>query len=146
QLRKLERDQQLLERLEQIRLGRLSPDGGNGARHYREAFREDGIAVGENEADTAARGLRGRPQHVRTAVVTALDDCWQLADPPGTREQEWLGKLVRAVDTDPWRNRLRDALPRKARKELEQLAASAEALAQPPATLLLLAEGLLRSG
>src|SRR5262245_4859266 len=146
QLQKLEKDRLLLERLEQIRLGRLSPDGGKGSRHYQEAFREYGIAIVEVEPDTAARGLRGCPPHVRTAVVTALDDWAQLAGKAEAKEREWLDKLVRAVDPDPWRNRLRDALLRKDRKELEKLAASADVLAQPSATLLLLAEGLLQSG
>jgi eukaryotic-like serine/threonine-protein kinase len=146
QLQRLEKDRQLLERLEQIRLSRLSPDGGKGSRHYQEAFREYGIVIGEVEPDSAARGLRGCPPHLRTAVVTALDDWGQLTGKAETKEQAWLGKLVRAVDPDPWRNRLRDALPRKDRKELEKLAASADALAQSSATLLLLAEGLLQSG
>ena len=146
QLQKLERDRQLLERLEHIRLGRLSPDGGNGGRHYQEAFRDYGIAIGGTEPDAAARGLRGCPQHVRTAIVAALDDWGQLVGEPATKEREWLGQLARALDPDPWRNRLRDALPRRDRKGLEKLAAAADALAQPPATLLLLAEGLLRSG
>src|SRR5262245_33959529 len=76
-LQKLEKDRQLLERLEQIRLGRLSPDDAKRSRHYQEAFREYGIAIGEIEPD-AARGLRGCPPHVRTAIVTALDDWRQL--------------------------------------------------------------------
>src|SRR5262245_16743832 len=146
QLQKLEKDRQLLERLEQIRLNRLSPDRGKGSRHYQEAFREYGVAIGEVEPEAAADRLRGCPPHVRNAIVAALDDWGQPAGKAGTKEQEWLGKLVRAVDPDPWRNRLRDALLRKDRKELEKLAASADALAQPPATLLLLAEGLLQSG
>src|SRR5262245_6627372 len=146
QLQKLEKDRQLLERLEQIRLGRLLPDGGKGSRHYQEAFRAYGIALGEVEPDIASQRLRECPPHVRTAVVTALDDWGQLTGKAETKEQEWLGKLVRAVDPDPWRNRLRDALPRKDRKELEKLAASADRLTQPSATLLLLAEGLLQSG
>jgi hypothetical protein len=146
QLQQLEKDRQLLERLQQIRLGRLSPDSGGGGRPYQEAFREYGIAIGEIEPDAAAQRLRGCPQRVRTAIVTALDDWGQLAGKAGTEQQEWLGKLVRAVDADPWRNRLRDALLRTDRKALEKLAASADALVQPSATLLLLAEGLLRSG
>ena len=146
QLQKLEKDRQLLERLEQIRLSRLSPDGGTGGRHYQEAFREYGIASGEIEPDTAANRLGGCPQPVRTAILTALDDWGQLAGKTETKEQQWLSKLVRAIDADPWRNRLRDALRRNDRKELEKLAASADALAQPSATLLLLADGLLQAG
>src|SRR5262245_30923509 len=55
QLQKLEKDRQLLERLEQIRLGRLLPDGGKGSRHYQEAFRAYGIALGEVEPDIASQ-------------------------------------------------------------------------------------------
>jgi tetratricopeptide (TPR) repeat protein len=146
QLQKLDKDRQLLERLEQIRLSRLSPDGGKASRHYQEAFREYGIGIGEIDLDTAANRLRGCPQPVRTAILTALDDWGQLDGKAETKEQEWLSKLVRAVDADPWRDRLRDALLRKDRKELEKLATAADAVAQPSAMLLLLAEGLLQSG
>src|SRR5262245_55950929 len=97
QLQKLEKDRQLLERLEQIRLSRLAPDEGQGSRHYQEAFREYGIALREIEPGAAARGLRGCPPHVRTAIVTALDDWGQLASKTETKEAEWLSKLVRGV-------------------------------------------------
>src|SRR5262245_17600558 len=103
QLQNLEKDRQLLERLEQIRLGRLAPDGGPASRHYQEAFREYGIAVGETELDSAAGRLRGCSPPVRAAIVTALDDWRHRAGKAETKEQEWLGHLVRAVDPDPWR-------------------------------------------
>jgi tetratricopeptide (TPR) repeat protein len=145
QLQGLEKDRRLLELLDQIRLNRLAPDG-KGGRDYQEAFREYGIPIGEIEPDRAAERVRGRPRHVHTAIVAALDDWRQLADKAGAKEQEWLSKLVRAVDPDPWRNRLRDALLKNDRKGLEQLAAAADLLEQPSGTLLLLADGLLKSG
>ena len=50
--------------------------------------------------------------------------------------------MAQALDADPWRRRVREALATKSEKALEELAGSEEVARQAPSTVVLLARAL----
>jgi serine/threonine protein kinase/Tfp pilus assembly protein PilF len=142
-------DLDLASRIEEIRLERAALKGGHfnvaGAdRAYREAFRRYGLDVEALDPDEAAR--RVRASAIRDRLVAALDG-WVLAK--GTADLsggERLLAVARRADADPWRDRFREAFRYRDRKVLVRLARDQEVLAQPPATVLLLAAVLRQGG
>jgi tetratricopeptide (TPR) repeat protein/serine/threonine protein kinase len=111
---------------------------------YEAAFRHYGLDPASVRAEQAAERIRSRPAKIQTAVFAALD-YWFLAgnlyakkpsDNP--QKQAWLKKVLRLVDSDPWRMRFREAGQRKDAKALADLAASPNLVKQPPAILFTL--------
>jgi eukaryotic-like serine/threonine-protein kinase len=152
QLRKLkaalsqqEKERQLIERLEAIRLQQSFDRGGQTGRQYAAAFRAYGLSVGEGEAGTAAARLREQPTAVREAVLSALDH-WALSVGRNQQERAWLRDVLKAADPDPWRTRLREAVARGDAPGLKKLAAGADLARQPPATVSVLAVALGQTG
>lgn len=94
--------------------------------------------------DEAAEHLRASA--IKETLVAALDDWvlskWQ-ARRPGT---ERLLAVARRADADPWRDRFRQAFEGRDGPALEGLARDPEVLAQPPATVHLLALVLRATG
>src|SRR5262249_37243886 len=87
---------------------------------------------------------------IKRELVAALDDWYQVTTMsdnstanskrrPGRKE---LLDVARLADPDPWRGRLRDAIQRGDAAALTSLAAEDDVLAQPVATVLLLARAL----
>ncbi|MBA4064908.1 MAG: hypothetical protein C0501_14575 [Isosphaera sp.] len=110
------------------------------------AFDEYGVPVGQLDAAEAGRRIRERGAAVEAAA--ALDDwvVWRRGARPADDGWKHLLAVARAADPDPWRERVRDALAKKDRAALEELAGEDAALALPVASQLLLAEALQNAG
>jgi Flp pilus assembly protein TadD len=147
-VRRWRADLKMAGRLDAIRLEQAVIKDGrfdvSGDPAYREAFRQLDLNVDELNPDEAAERIRGSP--IKDRLVAALDDWvsakW-VAGLPGSPE---LLALARRVDTDPWRDRIREALRSRGGKALVGWARDEEALSQPPATLLLLGAALRQTG
>jgi serine/threonine protein kinase/tetratricopeptide (TPR) repeat protein len=159
-----ENDLQLLLRLEGIRLdysweGTSSPDSDNTGSvsnqydyHlvdtlYRNAFREAGLNMEDLPAQEFAAQLLGTTVPVELAANL---DSWSFLSPddltsPNPRWKHLL-QVARIADPDPWRVRVREALERKNRAELMEIAASEEVSRLLPPTLLVLAHALRSQG
>ena len=107
-------DQQLLERLEAIRMTRSTfVEGRNNhladvrfnnaqaEREYQTAFRDAGLGEPSDDPDGAAG--RVKASAVRTPLVAALDD-WAVCSPDGIR-RDWVLRVARGADPDAWRDR-----------------------------------------
>src|SRR5262249_27942868 len=143
------RDQQLLERLEAIRMTRSTFVDGrenhladvrfNNARadrEYREAFRDAGLGEPPDDPDGVAR--RVKASAVRVPLVAALDD-WAVCFPAGVR-RDWVLRAARGADPDDWRDRARDPAAWEGHSALAELARAAPVAEQPPPLLLALGE------
>jgi serine/threonine-protein kinase len=139
-------DVALVDRLEAIRLKRATVSEGkfddrSAQQDYPLAFREAGL--GGPEEDAAAVAARIGQSAIRTQLVAALDD-WAVADP---EPREWLLKVARLADPDPWGARFRDPQLWQNRSTLEALADEllgdrVKLANMQPATLVLVAEFL----
>jgi eukaryotic-like serine/threonine-protein kinase len=148
-------DQQLLERLEAIRMTRSTFAEGrdnhpadvrfNNAqadRGYKKAFRD--AALGEPPGDPDGAAGRVRASAVRVPLVAALDD-WAACSPDGAR-RDWVLRVARGADPDGWRDRARDPAAWGDGAALAELARSAPVAGQPPSLLLALGERLQLAG
>jgi tetratricopeptide (TPR) repeat protein len=99
------------------------------------------------EPREAGARIRARSTHVELAA--SLVD-WALVCRATRKEGDTTWKdllaVARGADPDDRRNQLRDALERRDRKSLEELAASEGAADLPPVTLVLLGEALRETG
>src|SRR5262249_21500996 len=129
----------MVKKLDEIRLGH---DSRKAAAAYAEAFSGYGVDVLALEPEEAASRLKTRA--VRSDLAAALDDWAALADKAADRRQ--LLAVVRLIDPDPLRPRLREALGKKDARALRDLASAKEALEQPPGLLVRLARGLSDAG
>jgi serine/threonine-protein kinase len=139
----LQKDVQMLTELERIRLDRVGVQGdrfdlSGSDPQYAKAFREYGINVetlGEAPAFIQNSSIRAH-------LVAGLEDWANVLPSAGkdatSRQAEQLLAVARQVDPDPWRNRLRDMLLSRGRRDLEQLARSAPIEELPAAALGLL--------
>jgi serine/threonine-protein kinase len=146
QLAAADRDLNLAERLDAIRLKKTDVVGGRlnyapAYRAYRDAFAVAGLAEpGAGAADVAARV---RASAIREQLVAILDD-W--AGTPDRGQRAWLLEVLHAADPDPWRDRLRDPRVWEDRAALEQLAREPTPAGQSPELLVVLAERLKEAG
>jgi serine/threonine protein kinase/tetratricopeptide (TPR) repeat protein len=146
-LRELHKDLTMVARVEQIRLEQAQVKGGHfdiggAAPAYARAFRDYGIDVETLAPEEAAARMRARSIWVQLAA--ALDNWARIGNP-----QHRASKLAiaRAVDPDPIRDRLRDALERGDQKALVELADAYLLKPElPPATVVFLAGELIRTG
>src|SRR5581483_2198703 len=128
----------MVARVEAIRLERSAVkqgafDNAGADVAYREAFRQYGLDVEALAPDEAAERVRAAA--IRDRLVAALDD-WALCRPLTDRAGlERLLAVARRADDPPdeWRNRCREAFPRRDRAALEGLAADKDILGQAPA-------------
>jgi len=148
-------DQQLLERLEAIRMTRSTFVEGrdnhradvrfNNAqadREYHTAFRDAGLGELPDDPDGAAG--RVKASAVRVPLVAALDD-WAVCSPDGIR-RDWVLRVARGADPDAWRDRARDPAAWANGTALAELARTAPVAEQPPPLLLALGERLHLAG
>ena len=148
-------DQQLLERLEAIRMTRSTfVDGRNNHsadvrfnnaqadREYEKAFRD--AALGEPPDDPGGAAGRVKASAVRTPLVAALDD-WAVCSPDGIR-RDWVLRVARGADPNAWRDRVRDPATWGDVVALAELARTAPVAEQPPHLLLALGERLHLAG
>jgi tetratricopeptide (TPR) repeat protein len=111
-----------------------SSDEMSSGRHYQEAFRQAGIGVPGDEPAVAAARVKNSP--VRGALVAALDD-W-AACAADREQQAWVLAVVRKVDPDPWRDRVRDPATWNDAEALGKLAAQAPINKESPQILAVL--------
>jgi tetratricopeptide (TPR) repeat protein len=113
---------------------------------YRQAFRADGIDVGELSPDSTAaviRVIRAKSQKAREALAATLDDWAWRAGPP---EDNLLREIARQVDPDAWRNAIRDAEEHRDTQALQRRASDAEMDIQAAVTLHRLGSALTQAG
>jgi Flp pilus assembly protein TadD len=141
-LAQVRRDQEMIRRLEEIRALGAAPqrkgvDGGAAPR-YRAAFREWGLDLEDLPPEEASKRIRTSP--IGPAVTAALD-AWARVSRKGAEVQQ-LRSLATLTDSDPWRRRVREALTKKDREEIDRLARADEVQRQPPSGFILLADAL----
>jgi serine/threonine-protein kinase len=145
------RDRRLLDTLVEIRSAEADDRGGRSTdTAYAEAFRAAGYdAAGRPVAEVAA-AIRSRPSAVAVALAAAIDDWTAIRREKGRAGAAALTALARAVDPDPWRDGLRDALDRPDRQArlatLRKLADTAPFEALGPVSLHLLGRALSGAG
>jgi hypothetical protein len=148
-VRRLRQDLDAIALLEEARLfggirgGHSASDRSEEEARYRKAFQGYGIDAEHGDAEAAAR-LRGSA--IRGWLVAGLDDWARVKPPEGAEEAGRLTRLAGLADEDPWRRRLREAATRDRWDEVRRLADADEAAQQPAATLVLLAQALLKAG
>jgi tetratricopeptide (TPR) repeat protein len=133
----MQKDIEMVQRLDAIRLGRADTRGG-ADRQYAAAFRSYGLDVTKLKPEEASRQVRASV--VREELLLALHE-WAMVKPVG---EAWKALLAATgeADDNPWRKRLRQAMEEKDRKALTALAGDEQTLKQPPAMLVLLARAL----
>jgi tetratricopeptide (TPR) repeat protein len=110
----------------------------------RQAFRDYGIVPGEGDPRAAAAQILQRPEQVRDALVSALDDWIRRAEDSTLKLPEphlaWLRQVAAAADPDPWRQQVRaaamDSDVARRRAALCRLAVEAEPTRQPARALV----------
>ena len=134
---KLERESDLIHAFDEIAIQSFDVTAAQLEHKYTDAFFDFGLDAANAETAMALADF-GRP--VTLAVHL---DRWARARRK-LKRADWttLDRLARALDDDPWRNRLRDNAVRKDAEELRALAASSEFGAQQPSTLVWLAAHL----
>jgi serine/threonine protein kinase/Flp pilus assembly protein TadD len=102
------------------------------------AFREYGVDCRSMPAVQAVQRIRRRPPAVQFTLIAALDR-WETTLGTGLPEnppqQAWLAAVLQALDSDPWRARIREAVRRKNFGALAELARSPGLTEQAPLTL-----------
>ncbi len=99
----------LVERLDEVRLNRGNFVQGSGidysqsSRCYEAIFREAGLGELNEHPERVAERLNGSP--IRKALIAALDDWAACAE---KKERDWILRVARRMDPDPWRDRIRD--------------------------------------
>jgi serine/threonine-protein kinase len=111
QIERAQADLKLVEQLDAIRLSRGGFVRGGGldyaatSKEYESLFREAGIAeLREPPKEVAARWNRSA---IRVPLIWALDDWAACAD---LQHRLWILAVVRAMDPDPWRDKVRNPL------------------------------------
>jgi serine/threonine-protein kinase len=145
----------LAERLDAVRLGRslevrgIRVDFAASSRQYAAIFREAGLGDLREEPGSVAQRVAASP--IRRALIAALDDWAFCADQAGRdrtgdqagrdRIADWAERdailgVARAVDRDPWRDRVRDAGGWDRVETFPELASSANVREQPLTLML----------
>ncbi len=134
-------DLAMVRQLEEVQLERVEVHDVSSAlgvaQGYRTAFHRYGFDLGRSDPREFAERIRESP--IRLRLIAALDDWATFEAPEGRRE---VLALIGLADDDPWRHRLRDAIVRRDRMTLENLASGDEVLSQPPLIILHLARQL----
>jgi tetratricopeptide (TPR) repeat protein len=142
-----ERDQQFIDRFEEIRLRVQSQVDVQTSSftdeaalpEIREALRQYGIVIGDRAPAEAGARVRGRPEPVRQSLIAAFDECLlQIALTKGDLQtRDWLLAAEAAADNDAWRLGVRKAIVDLDWKALEALAREADVRKQQPSFLIL---------
>ncbi len=145
------RDRELLDALAEIRSGHLGKPGVSDMA-YTDAFRRAGIDLDIWPPDGAVLRLLARPAALVLQVLPYFDS-WSLvrrnSEQPDYRWQRLLA-VARAVDSDAYRNRLRELVIhpdiRNQGEALRALSQDPQVAELPPASVLLLASALREAG
>jgi tetratricopeptide (TPR) repeat protein len=142
-------DLEMVARLEEVRLQGselpVEPGGRLATREtalrYEEAFRDYGVDVEALPAAEATARLRSRGS-IAAPLAEALDDWWRQTEAAQSQLRGRLLTVASAIDSDPWRSRLRAAVAAKDDEALGRLAAAEDTERQPPQSLVSLAWAL----
>jgi serine/threonine-protein kinase len=148
ELDQVQKDQEMIRALDEARLHQTEVDV-RASRFDREAalpaygraFANYGLVPRLTSIPDAAARIQGGPAALRQTMITALDE-WLWIARPNRPEVGWIAGLLQAVDSDPWRARLRQAMAKNDRAALEKLAADPAADNQPAEVLALLGNTL----
>jgi tetratricopeptide (TPR) repeat protein len=139
------RDRRVLARLEEADMAgsrvnvaehRLSTE--QAVPEYDGAFREYGIDWRSMPPENAAARIAGKATEFRLALIAFLDKWESQLGARSARDQQqqaWLATMLGAIDPDPWRARIREAVRRKDFEALAKLADAPELAEQSPLTL-----------
>lgn len=145
-------DLELVRLLDAIRAGRCEIatevrfDFRASAEQYASAFRGAGIDLTNMTLEEAAQQIRSRSA-VLAALCPALDDwavCCRAAGDRSTAEGVW--KLAGLVDSDVWRQKVRQALDSRDAQAMQILAQAPDLMRQPASTLMFLEVALREVG
>ncbi len=141
----LQRDREMLARLETARLARASAAGMDfdfaaSDRSYAQAFLGYDLDVAALPPQEAAERIRSSAIGIH--LLWALDDWAGVKNHVRPGSGATLQALADLADNNPWRQQLRRAVNRGDRGTLERLAEAKETLGQPPENLLQLAAAL----
>ena len=98
-------------------------------RHYR-------IEFGATPAEQAVTILQQRPKPMQDLLLAALELSLDNAPKDESQARQWLGAVLDAADTGPWRKRARQALDASDWQAFEQVIEEAAAARQPPSLLI----------
>ncbi|MBL8823192.1 MAG: protein kinase [Planctomycetia bacterium] len=122
----------LVEELDSVRLGRdRLQDNGNinyaaSSKQYEAIFLNADLGTYQDDPEITADKMLHSP--VRKALVAALDDWAACAE---KKERDWVLRVARRLDPDPWRDRIRDTDGWAKKENFPALAEDAEVAAQP---------------
>src|SRR5262249_13829644 len=145
-LHRLRKDLEMILRLEGVwllatEIKKSSPDWDAMDKGYARAFADYGIDVLTLPVEEAAARIRARD---RLAIPLALTlDEW--ASVPSSRneaDRARIREVAGAVDPDPWRRQVREAVQKRDAKALADLAGSPDLARQPRNSLVVLQHGL----
>jgi serine/threonine protein kinase len=99
----------VLEEKTQADVGANRPGVEKGNPRLPAALKQYGIDVAvTSPADVVAR-VQARPPAIRLHVVAALDECLRFVPSKDVSTRQWFRQVLQAVDTDPWRTKVRTA-------------------------------------
>jgi serine/threonine protein kinase/Flp pilus assembly protein TadD len=110
------------------------------ANGYEAAYRNYGIDVGVLSFEETVQRIENSA--IKSVLTNSLDS-WGSFEVQSNKVRQRILATAKAVDPDPWRNEVRDAIIRKDSSELKRLASSDQALSLPPESLAGLAKYLL---
>jgi hypothetical protein len=148
------KDLTLIDRLEQIRLERISMFGtlvAEADRYYALAFRDYGVDLDELTVEASIERLKARPELV-IPLAAGLDEWVSVRRAVSKGDDAGWKRLVavaRGIDPEPLRDRLRAACGRpipETQDELRRLAGSINVRTHHPATLDILTQTLGQAG
>jgi serine/threonine-protein kinase len=140
-----ERIQNLLQRLDTIRLGRAMNVEGHFRRResdqeYEQAFDAAGFGPFKLAPKVVAERINRSP--ARAELIAALDD-WALCSAQDGLRRTWLMNTARLADPDPWRDRVRNPWDFWVGAHIKELAQSAPLQGQSLQILVGLGERLM---
>ena len=147
--RQWRRNLEMVARLEEIRLEESTVkddhyDLAPADSAYQDAFASYDLHPNEGEPQPVAAALQSSA--IRSHWISALDDWTLVKMGSGLGGFQQLLEVARQADSDPWRNRLRDAIEQSDKETLKKLAAEATLAEQPVVAAILLARGLEKQG
>jgi serine/threonine protein kinase/Flp pilus assembly protein TadD len=105
----------------------------------REALEQYGIEIGITPPAAVVTRVQKRPQTTQTAVIAALDECLRpyYMHQMDAGAREWLLEVMRGIDTDLWRNTIRQTWQHP--MTLPPLVKDLDVRQHPPSFLLIVA-------
>jgi serine/threonine protein kinase/Flp pilus assembly protein TadD len=94
------------------------------------------LRIGTTPADEAKHAVLERPLPIQRYLLAALEVALMYAPPGDTAAVAWLKNVLAAVDTNPWRQRARQAVEAEDWQSLENIVSEPAAARQPAADLL----------